>query len=360
MSVSEHRPLETKGLLRPAAGAHLPDLQRAILQTVIYSDLFDYPLTEDELYRYLVLACPSLEFERALAELVGEYLTRIGPLITMAGREHIVHVRRRREQTAGQGWAQARRYAHLLTHVPFVRMVAVCGSQAAGNASADADVDIFLVTEGGRLWTVQVLAMLLRRVVSRASVRVCPNYLLSLDSLEVQPQNLYSAREAVQAEPLWGADTYAAFLHANRWLRQFLPHALEASGRGSRLQPVHRPRLTRLLERFFGGRLGDVLDRVLFRLLMLYYPLRLRHLGWRKEQFRRAYRRDQQVVMQGGYGPAVARVFRDRVVSCFGEPVASRDLARLFPVAAGLDEKSPEPDRLYARLFAERYGSGHE
>jgi hypothetical protein len=235
-------------------------------------------------------------------------------------------------------------------------MVAVCGSQAAGNATEGADVDFFLVTDRGRLWTVQVCSMLMRRVVSLASVGVCPNYLLADDALEVRPRTLYSAREAAQAEPLWGEDTYARFLEANRWIAQFLPHADQASDRGSRLKRVERPRVTRLVEWLLGGWLGHALDYTLYRLLMLYYPLRLRHLGWRAEQFRRAYRRDQQVVMQGGYGPAVARAFRQRVVSYFGEPDASRELARLFPVGAG----SAEPDRLYARLFAERYGQTHE
>jgi hypothetical protein len=83
--------------------------------------------------------------------------------------------------------------------------------------------------------------------------------------------------------------------------------------------------------------------------------VRLRHLGWRKEHIRQAYRREQQVVMHGGYGPAVAAAFAAHVVAHFGEPVASRELARLFPRPAGTAGPT-EPDRLYARLFVERYG----
>lgn len=336
----------------------LPELHRAILLTVIYSDLFDYPLTDAEVYRYLVADCPEPHvFRQALTDLVGVHLVRTGPFLTLSGREMIVEIRRRREQAAASGWDEAARYARALSRVPFVRMVAVCGSQAAGNAGDGADVDMFIVTERGRLWVVQLCAMLLRRLVPRSSVRVCPNYLLSLDALDVQPQNLYSAREAVQAEPVWGGDTYARFIAENGWIRQFLPQALQMSDRGHHLQTLEPPRMARLVEWLLNGRLGDALDRGVYGLLMLYYPWRLRHLGWQSREVRRAYSRSRQVVMQGGYGPAIARAFRERASAYLGDAVTP-DLARLFPSADAAP--AAEPDRLYAKLFAERYGSRDE
>lgn len=338
-------------------GQDLDTLQRAILLTVLYSDLFDYPLTEDELHRYLVAPFPGEKaFEEALATLIGGHLTNAGGLLTLTGREHTVDVRRRRQEISDQRWRLAARYAHWLTHVPFVRMVAVCGSQAAGNARPDADVDFFLVTERGRLWTVQVCSMLLRRIASLVSVRVCPNYLLTLDSLEVGPESLYLAREVAQAVPLWGDATHLRFLGANRWIGHFLPNLSHADDRRNRLTEVTRPRLTRSLEWLLGGRLGNVLDRTLHRVLLLYYPLRLYYQGWRPEQFRRAYRHDRQQVIRGGYGPVIELAYRDRVVAHFGESVADDELKRLFP----LHDSALEPDRLYARLFSERYGQGDD
>jgi hypothetical protein len=87
--------------------------------------------------------------------------------------------------------------------------------------------------------------------------------------------------------------------------------------------------------------------------------LRLRHLGWRAAQFRQAYRRDRQVVMRGGYGPAVERAFRERAIACLGERAGAEEVARLFPHAAG-GATEPDPDRLFARLFTAHYGKGHD
>ncbi len=338
-------------------GEDLCTLQRAILLTVLYSDLFDYPLTEDELHRYLVAPYPGKKaFEGALAGLMGRHLTNADGLLTLAGREHTVDVRRQRQEISDQRWRPAARYAQWLTYVPFVRMVAVCGSQAAGNARPDADVDFFLVTERGRLWTVQVCSMLLRRIASLLSVRVCPNYLLTLDSLQVGPANLYLAREVAQAVPLWGDATHLGFLGANRWIGHFLPNLSHADDRRNRLTEVTSPRLARSLEWLLGGRLGNGLERTLYRVLLLYYPLRLYYQGWRREQFRRAYRPDRQEVIRGGYGPVIEQAFRDRVVAHLGESVADDELGRLFPPRGS----ELEPDRLYARLFSERYGRGHD
>jgi len=338
-------------------GEDLSTMQRAILLTILYSDLFEYPLTEDELHRYLVAPYPGKEaFAGALAGLIDRHLTNADGFLTLTGREHTVDVRRQRQEISDQRWRLAARYAHWLTYVPFVRMVAVCGSQAAGNARPDADVDFFLVTERGRLWTVQVCSMLLRRIASLLSVRVCPNYLLTLDSLEVGPDNLYHAREVAQAVPLWGDATYRRFMAANRWIEDFLPNLSHADDRRNRLSDVTRPRLARAFEWLLGGRLGNGLDRTLHRVLLRYYPLRLHYQGWRREQFRRAYRHDRQEVIRGGYGPVIERAFRDRVAAHLGGSVADDELGRLFPAR----ESGLEPDRLYARLFSERYGQGHD
>ncbi len=340
-----------------AEGQELSSLQRAILLTVLYSDLFDYPLTEAELHRYLTVPHPGADaFEAEMAGLTGRRITRTDGLICLRGREDIVDVRRRRGQTREQRWIPAQRFARWLRYVPFLRMAAVCGSQAAGNPRADADVDFFLVTEPNRLWTVQVCSMFLRRVASLLSVRICPNYILTKDSLDVTSHDLYHAREVAQTVPMWGGSTYAAFREANRWIERFLPNVAHADDRRDLLTEAKRPRLTRVVEWLLGGWPGNVLERTIHRLLLLYYPLRLYYLGWRREHFRRAYRSDRQEVMRGGYGPIIERAFRESAAAHLGDSMVDADVRRLFPPG----ESERRPDDLYARLFSERYGGADE
>lgn len=335
----------------------LTELQRAVLLTVLYSDLFDYPLTEEEIARYLVVEHPDRDSLRAAVDgLLGRHLARRGDLVMLIGREETATTREARAVSATRRWPGAERFARWLAAVPFVRMAAVCGSLAVDNATSDGDVDYFCVTAPRRLWLAQIGIMLARRLAHLRGIRACPNYLLTADSLAVEPHNLYSAREIAQTVPIWGAETYAAFLGSNRWIRSFLPN-LEPAGRLGRLAEVQRPRATRWLESLLKGRIGDVLDAAVHRLLLSYYPLRLRRRGWSKDAFRRFYRRDRQLVMTGGYAGSVERGMRERAATVLGAEACAADLDRLFP-SGRQSVAEAGPDAHFGRLFDERYGAG--
>ena len=340
----------------------MPKLQRAVLLTVLYSDLFDHPLTPDELRRFLTGSRADREtLERAIEDLEERHLGTAHGLVFWRGREATIDVRRRRRRLAAERWPPARRFARWLGWVPFLRMVAVCGSQALDNGDKDGDVDLFLITEPDRLWLVQSLTMALRRAGRLLGIDVCPNYLLAADSLEIAERNLFTAREAAQAVPLWGEAAYERFLDANRWISDFLPQHDDGDRRRF-LEPRPRRRLTAMLEHLLGGRFGDALDRAIHRALLLYYRARLSRHGWRRREIERAYRRDRQVVITGGYAAAVAQRFVERGTEALAGSMSAGELRDAFfgesDVRDGSRADREVPDPLYAGLMAARYGGG--
>ena len=360
----------------------LPPLHRAILLTVLYGDLFDHPLKPEEIRRFLPLPCPEPgDLEQALDELSGRWLSVADGFVCWRGRESTFETRRRRQELSADRWPAARRFARWLSRVPFLRMVAVCGSQAMENGDERADVDLFLITEPDRLWLVQSAAMVLRRAGRLLGVDFCPNYLLTTRSLEIEERDLYAAREAVQVVPLWGEAAYDRFLAANRWIESFLPqhglpqhslpqhslpqhclpqHGLSRLGAGDRrrfLESRSRQRSTGALEWLFGGWLGTLADRGVHRLLLVYYRLRLRRHGWSRGDIESAYRRDRQVVITGGYSRAVAERFLDHAGRELGDRVSRAELERWFFGDAPTPAEDREAaDPLYAGLMARRYG----
>ncbi len=339
----------------------LSPLHRAVLVTVLYSDLFDHPLTGDELHRYLMARCPDrAALDRAVEALDGGCLVTDRGFVFLRGREATIAIRRRRQRLATERWPPARRFAGWLGWVPFLRMVAVCGSQAVDNGDVDGDVDLFLITEPGRLWLVQSMTMVLRRFGRWLGIEVCPNYLLTTGTLDIEERSLYNAREAAQAVPLWGRAAYAGFLEANRWIEDFLPQH-SAGARQRFLAPRPRHRLTSALERLLGGRLGDRADRAVHRVLLRYYRWRLRRHGWRRQEIERAYRRHRQEVITGGYAAAVARRFVERGAAALDGRLAAEELRAVFFGEANGEADRPTadreaPDPLYAGLMATRYG----
>lgn len=203
------------------------DLEMAIVHTVAYADVFDYPLTPEEIHRYLEAPASLQQVHCLLADggLIPDRLVQIEGFITLPGREGIVYTRRQRAERAAQLWPLAIRYARLIAELPFVRMVALTGSLAMDNADARSDLDYFVVTAVDRLWLCRALILPLVRWAARRGNVICPNYFLSERALSLEQRDLFMARELAQMTPLFGLDVYERVRELNAWSATFLPNA---------------------------------------------------------------------------------------------------------------------------------------
>jgi hypothetical protein len=242
-------------------------LERAILHTVAYADVFDYPLTTGEVHRYLIgLEADASEVHGALTErrLVPDRLVHRDGLFSLPGREEIVELRRRRSVPAHRLWQWAIDYGRSMAGLPFVRMVAVTGSLAANNVDPEADVDYLIVTAPGRLWLCRALVIGLVRRAARRGIALCPNYLLAESALELRQRDLYTAWELAQMVPIAGLDTYRHLRRQNRWASTFLPNAqgrpLDPGPGGNGAGPPNRSRLSRVAEGILGSPAGGWLE----------------------------------------------------------------------------------------------------
>ena len=235
------------------------NLSRAILQTVAYSDIFDYPLTAREIHRYLTGIKTSLEeVVRALGE--DGVVTRTDDYFTLPGREEIVRTRRRRLIYSAELLPRAIAYGRMLGSLPYIRMVALTGSLAVMNVAENQDFDYMLVTTPGRLWTGRAFALALNRLARLDGFTLCPNLIVSEAALRWTQMDLYSARELCQMIPVTGLDVYQRLIEANEWVEEFLPNAyLECTS-------LHPPRQRRtiafqnLFEFLLRGNAGDKLE----------------------------------------------------------------------------------------------------
>ena len=203
-------------------------IERAIVLTVAYADVFDYPLTIREIHRYLIGVQTSLEtVSNALLarQRTDRFLAYRQGYYTLQGREAIVETRQRRAAIAAKLWPKARFYGNLIALLPFTRMVAVTGALAMDNTDSDADIDFMIVTEPGRLWLCRALAILLVRWAALHYDTVCPNLFLSEQALYYHQQDLYTAHEMVQMIPIAVHKVYRHMMTINAWTLNFLPNA---------------------------------------------------------------------------------------------------------------------------------------
>jgi len=238
-------------------------LSRAILQTVAYSDIFEYPLTAREIHRYLTGERASLEEVIQTLEADGG-CPRTGDYFTLPGQERLVSIRREREFRSKELLPRAIRYGRILGSLPFIRMVALTGSLAVMNVSKNADFDYMLVTAPGRVWTARAFALLVNRFTRLQGHTLCPNLIVSENALEWPLHDLYSARELYQMVPTTGLDVYHQLIKANEWAKEFLPNALEyTSLQDMQIKPVREraSAFQKFTEALLRGKLADRFER---------------------------------------------------------------------------------------------------
>jgi hypothetical protein len=246
-------------------------LEAAILRTVLYADVFNFPLTAAEIQHFLIHDAPTslAAVETALRHsipLTACLILQDG-YIACADKSHLIALRREREAASARLWPLARQYGIWLGRLPFVRMVALTGALAVRNAAADTDdLDYMLVTAANRVWLARAFAILLVRLARQRGLVLCPNYVLAEDALEQARKDLFIAHEITQMIPLYGHLNYWQFRAANGWTNAVMPNA------AAPFYPEPAPAehalwtyLKQILESVLAGSLGNWLERWEYR-----------------------------------------------------------------------------------------------
>ena len=141
------------------------------------------------------------------------------------GREAIIETRTRRKSVSRRSWQDAKYYGRILAALPFVRMVAFTGSLAMENVNESGDIDYFIVTSCGRLWTCRAMSICIVHIARFVGVHLCPNYFVAENALLLPDRSLYTAHELVQMIPLSGIEIYNEMRRLNTWTDEYLPNA---------------------------------------------------------------------------------------------------------------------------------------
>lgn len=241
-------------------------IEAAVLKTVLYADVFNFPLTISELHHYLIvdqpIALEQIQVVLTESTALAPLLQVIDGYVVYGNRQELISLRRERELASSVLWDQAVRYGAWLARLPFVRMVALTGALSMRNASGDHDdLDYVLVTAPGRVWLARGFAVLLVKLAKRRGVVICPNYVLATTALAQTRQTLYVAHEIAQMVPLYGMAIYAQMRAANSWVQMHLYNADHAFYEPPEQQPRGIWRAIKgALERIMSGQIGKKLD----------------------------------------------------------------------------------------------------
>ncbi|MFN8378608.1 MAG: hypothetical protein U0452_08050 [Anaerolineae bacterium] len=242
------------------------DTENAILRTVLYGDVFGFPMTAQEIHHFLIsdTPCPAEVIETTLrhSARLARLLEQRDGWTALAGRAELMGIRAGRDTASTHLLVEARRYGRWLSLLPFVRMVAITGALAMHNAAnAQDDIDYVVVTSAGRVWLARAFAIGVVRLARLRGVTVCPNYVLAESALAQDRRDLYIAHEVTQMVPLHGFTLYAQMRALNGWTAQFLANANSPFHQEAEWTPEGVSRAAkRTAEWFLSGRIGNALE----------------------------------------------------------------------------------------------------
>lgn len=202
------------------------------MATLHYFDLFDWPLTLQEVGDYLYgWSAPESAIEATLA-VMKEEVGYVHGFYCLAGREKNCELRQEREKIAHRLWRRANRFSWIFALCPFVKMVAVCNSLAYGNVKDASDIDVFIVVENGKLATARFFLKVLTQIFGmrvhhdKIAGRFCLSFFVSEKAVNLEPLafefDSHLAYFAWMMMPIYGEDEYLKFLKANeKWLGRY-------------------------------------------------------------------------------------------------------------------------------------------
>src|SRR5258708_8464730 len=242
-------------------------LRSSILKVLAYFDLFNYPVSAEEILFFLDQDVPASELNEGLEALTaGKYLFRLGSLYSLRDDPRAAERRIKGNKHAAELLVIADRVSRFLYQFPYVRGVGISGSLSKHYAAENADIDYFIITRSNRLWIARSFMHLFKKwsFLTGKQHWYCMNYYVDEEALEIEEKNIFTATELITLLPACGNGGLVKFFDANDWATDYFPHYR----RRKREAPVYPPPsfLKRTLEKIFDNRAGDRLDDFLPRL----------------------------------------------------------------------------------------------
>lgn len=216
-------------------------LEQSLYRQLAYFAYFQFPLTTLELWKWCdVPTATVIEIEETLAS--SAWLRLRGCVSDQGffalGDAAVWRTERLRRVTdALRKSRRASRFVKFASRLPWVKMIAVCNSLAFSFTNDESDIDLFVVTERGRIWSTRLilagaLAFMRARPGERAKDPLCLSFFvaddrLDLSSVKIGPKDPYLMFWIATLSPVLDrGDVLAKLRVANGWMRPDLPRAL--------------------------------------------------------------------------------------------------------------------------------------
>ncbi|MBI2011437.1 hypothetical protein HYS91_01580 [Candidatus Daviesbacteria bacterium] len=226
-------------------------MEKAILKTLIYSDIFDYPLKAWEIHKWLIEKKGTLkQIDKILQKLVKKgKVDEDKQYFFLKKRKKIVRLRLQKEKISKKYLKKINLILYFLKLIPTLKLIGISGGLAIGNSGKKDDIDLFIITSSKSVWFSRLLLIFLLNLLGlrrkkgytrkKAIGKICTNIILDEDNLVQLNKDIYVAHEVLQMRILYQKNNiYSRFLAENNWAFKYLPNWITSSGSKYQVLPI--------------------------------------------------------------------------------------------------------------------------
>lgn len=256
-----------------------PSIELTLLQPLVYFDIFNYPITKDEIFNFLGKTdAKNGTLDNALNNLIKQGIVfNLDGFFSLQNQKELVTRRLNGNHKAQWFLKKAKKWSNFIGSFPFVRGVFISGSLSKNFMTADSDVDYFIITKPGRLWLARTLLVVFKKIFLLNSRKFfCVNYFIDENHLEIEEKNLFTAVELCTVIPTYGKNLYPQLLANNTWRLNFLPNS---QPREITQVPLGKNSVLKNITEAFLNLFGNLADHFCMLITVKYWEKKFKHFN---------------------------------------------------------------------------------
>jgi hypothetical protein len=217
------------------------DLEKSIIKTIAYFDVFNFPLTTLEVWKWLYRPREkyTLQQVREILDtsswLKGRLTLQEG-FFSLKNRDNIFLLRKQNNNWAERKFQKTVRIVKIFSHLPFVKMVAVCNNLSYSNSRESSDIDLFVVSKKNQIWLARFFCLLILKILDLRpkeedrrdkfclSFFIDENY-LDMKTVMLGQHDVHFVYWLSQFLPIYDPEKiYEKLLTINNWQTDYLPN----------------------------------------------------------------------------------------------------------------------------------------
>lgn len=276
----------------------MQELQKSILKTLVWFDIFDYPLELEEIKKFFLSDSLNQQFNSAddfdIEEIKKlrnkERIEKKENFYFLPNREEIIEIRKQRKQISLKKIKKAKRLVKLLKFIPSIKAIFLCNSVGYLNAEENSDIDLFVIAAPGRIWTARwwsvgwLKLLNLRPRRKNKKDKFCLSYFIIADNLnlehtKISENDISLVYWLTSFQPLYFKnDLWNKFIKANEWIKRYLvnftfaPQGVLAEGLNVSERTPQRAGKANLNKRGF----INLQEKILKKIQLWYMPKELK------------------------------------------------------------------------------------